>query len=258
MTATQPAKTYRVQAFAALTGVTVRALHHYDRIGLLVPQRRAGDRGDVRGYREYTGRDLERLEQIVALQYLGFSLGQIKGLLAGKALPLRPALRLQQSLLREKQRRLERALGAIEAALAAGRPDPILLKNILQEMHMANDRQEWTDKYYSEAAKARLTARQPAFTPDMQADVSRRWAALLADVEAALGGDPAGAQAQALAQRWQALIGEFTQGDAEISAGLKKVWADRGNWPADMRQKAAGFRPEVMAFMQKALACGKK
>jgi DNA-binding transcriptional MerR regulator len=60
--------TYRVGEFAALAGVTVRALHHDDRVGLSRPKRGAG------GYRVYSARDLERLEQIVVLMYLGIPL----------------------------------------------------------------------------------------------------------------------------------------------------------------------------------------
>jgi DNA-binding transcriptional MerR regulator len=54
-------KAMRVQEFAELAGVTVRALHHYDRLGLLKPRRTES------GYRMYSARDLERLEQVVAL-----------------------------------------------------------------------------------------------------------------------------------------------------------------------------------------------
>ena len=66
---------YKVQAFADLAGVTVRALHHYDRLALLRPVRTRA------GYRMYGARDLERLEQIVALKCLGVPLKQIKTVL---------------------------------------------------------------------------------------------------------------------------------------------------------------------------------
>jgi hypothetical protein len=59
---------YRIHEFAALAGVTVKALHHYDRLGLLKPSRTDA------GYRVYVDADLERLEEIVALKSLGFSL----------------------------------------------------------------------------------------------------------------------------------------------------------------------------------------
>jgi len=61
-------RTYRVHEFAELTGVSVRALHHYDRLGLLKP-RRAASR-----YRIYVADDVAVLEQIVALKFIGVPL----------------------------------------------------------------------------------------------------------------------------------------------------------------------------------------
>jgi DNA-binding transcriptional MerR regulator len=66
-----------------LAGVTVKTLHHYDRLGLLKPARTTG------GYRVYSTADLSRLEQIVALKALGLSLKDIRRLLERDALPLR-------------------------------------------------------------------------------------------------------------------------------------------------------------------------
>lgn len=58
---------YQVREFAELAGVTVRTLHHYDRLALLKPKRRTAAE-----YRLYEEKDLERLERIVALKYLSF------------------------------------------------------------------------------------------------------------------------------------------------------------------------------------------
>jgi DNA-binding transcriptional MerR regulator len=246
------AEPYRVRAFADLSGVTVRTLHHYDQLGLLVPQRRGGERGDRRGYRVYTGRDLERLEQIVALRFLGFPLRQIKALLQTEPPTLGQALRVQQRLLLEQRRRLDRALGAIQAALRARAPDPRRLQRILRQLTTAHDPREWSDKYYSAAAKAKIDARAARFTPCMQAAAARRWAALFADAEAALKQSPRGAKARALAERWRGLVREFTQGDPEISRGLRRMWADRRNWPTEMQQRTADFKPEVAAYLHRA------
>ena len=62
---------YRVQEFAALAGVTVRTLHHYDRLGLL-KARRTG-----RSYRVYRDADLPQLQQILVLKFLGLPLVHI-------------------------------------------------------------------------------------------------------------------------------------------------------------------------------------
>jgi DNA-binding transcriptional MerR regulator len=57
-------------------GVTVRTLHHYDEIGLVVPSDRTGA-----GYRLYGGEDITRLQQVVVYRRLGFALGEIAALL---------------------------------------------------------------------------------------------------------------------------------------------------------------------------------
>ncbi len=67
---------YSVGAVARLTGVTVRALHHYDEIGLLKPRART-----AAGYRQYSLADLERLHRILTYRELGFALPEIAELL---------------------------------------------------------------------------------------------------------------------------------------------------------------------------------
>lgn len=57
---------------AALTGVTVRTLHHYDAIGLVSPAARS-----AAGYRLYTPDDVARLQEVVAYRRLGFGLEDI-------------------------------------------------------------------------------------------------------------------------------------------------------------------------------------
>ena len=66
---------YLIKQAAALSGVSVHTLHHYDRIGLLVP--RKGENG----YRYYTEEDLETLQSILFYKYLGFSLNDTRNLL---------------------------------------------------------------------------------------------------------------------------------------------------------------------------------
>ncbi len=66
---------YRVSEFAALTGVTVRALQHYDRLGLLKPSRTES------GHRVYRRGDERRVRHILALRAVGMSLQQIAELL---------------------------------------------------------------------------------------------------------------------------------------------------------------------------------
>ena len=113
------AKLYQVQEFADVAGVTVRTLHHYDRLALLQPQRTQS------GYRLYRLSDLERLEQIAALKLLGLPLREIKELLDRDTRRLPEVLCAQRRALEEKRRQLDRVIHAItdlERTVAPGSP----------------------------------------------------------------------------------------------------------------------------------------
>ena len=239
-----------------MAGVTVRALHHYDRLGLLRP-RRSGS-----GYRVYQHRDLERLEQIIALKFLGIPLKRIKTMLDRNGLELPDALRMQRTVLEEKRRLLDRAILAIEkaeGAMVAGRPaDAALLTKIIEVIEMQNDN-SWTDKYYSPEAKAKIAERAKTWDPAQQAEVMKQWTELFTEVEAAMtaGEDPAGERAQALGVRWRSLAAGFTGGDPEIASGLRKVWNDQANWPAEQRERAKPFaKPAVWEYIGRVMKCG--
>jgi MerR family transcriptional regulator, thiopeptide resistance regulator len=81
-------RSLRVGEVASATGLTVRTLHHYDEIGLLVPSERSGA-----GYRLYGDGDLRRLYRILALRGMGFTLEEIASTLAREGEDPRPALR---------------------------------------------------------------------------------------------------------------------------------------------------------------------
>src|SRR5215217_6556637 len=99
---------YRVGEVAALTRVSVRTLHHYDRIGLLRPALHS-----PRGYRLYGETELLRLQQILTLRYLGFPLKRIGELLDRDDFNLLASLRVQRLALHDRIAELERISAAI-------------------------------------------------------------------------------------------------------------------------------------------------
>jgi DNA-binding transcriptional MerR regulator len=224
---------YRASEFAALTGVTVRALHHYDRTGLLKPTGRTHA-----GYRLYGERDFARLQQILTLKFIGLPLEEIKGLLERRALGLAETLRMQRAALAEKRRQLDMALRAVSEAEAVvaggGEPDWEAFKKIVEVITMQHDT-EWMKKYYTQEQLADLARRG---TPEVLERGRLEWQKLLGEVEAAVaeGLDPASERAQALAARWEGLIEEFTGGDPGIRENLTRLYADRANWPGTFEQ----------------------
>ncbi len=247
---------YQPHEFAELSGVTVRTLHHYDRLGLLKPRRNGS------GYRLYATRDLERLEHIVALKFLGVPLKQIKTLLAREQLELPEALRMQGRVLEEKRRLLDKAISAIraaEAALRAGeQPDAAVLKKLLEVIHMESNT-DWAKKYYSEAAQAKVEERKELWSPELQERVSKEWSELFRDVEAALDQDPGSPKAQALVDRWTKLVEGFTGGDPEIASGLNHLYKDGASWPAHVQQQMEPYsNKKVWDYISRAMAARKR
>jgi DNA-binding transcriptional MerR regulator len=255
---------FRIQPFAKLANVTVRTLHHYDRLGLLTPALRS-----ARGYRLYRMEDLAQLERILVLRYLGVPLKEIAALLAtgdsdsGKESSanraLAETLSRQGAVLRERRDGIDRVLKAIAAAQrqleTAKEPDWSLYKSILKEIHM-QEYENWTAKYFSPEAQQAIEERKHLWSPELQAKTTADWKQMYADVESAIARcvAPTSDEGRALAARWAKLAGGFTGGNAAVVSGLRNLYADQANWPAnlDPQVKANAPKPELTAFISAA------
>jgi DNA-binding transcriptional MerR regulator len=239
---------FRIQQFAALANVTVRTLHHYDRLGLLKPSHRSAN-----GYRLYRNEDLGQLERILVLRYLGLPLREIADLLATggpdaeHSLP--STLARQVAVLRERRAGIDRVLQAIERAQRRwqknAEPDWFLYQTILKEINMEQT-QHWMDKYYSPEGREALQERIKTWTPELQAEINAKWQELFAEVQQAIDtGLPLdGPEARALGKRWFELADAFTQGNPELRDGIRKAFVDRQNWrQGDMPEEAVRSLP---------------
>lgn len=243
---------YQAREFAERAGVTVRTLHHYDRLGLLKPSRYT-----EAGYRLYGEQDFARLQQIVTLKLIGLPLKQIKELLNCRELDLQTTLKLQREIVEEKRRHLEKVIEAIERAeeviSRSSEPDWETFKRIIEVINMQND-MEWMKKYYTEEQLADLARRG---TPEVLEKGQRDWAELIKAVEAAVseGVDPESERAQALAARWAALIETFTGGDEGIRQSLTRLYQDQANWPSTFQKP---YSDEVGGFIHRVNEARKK
>lgn len=253
----------RIQQFARLANVTVRTLHHYDRLGLLSPALRSAN-----GYRLYRMEDLAQLERILVLRYLGISLREIAALLAsgdskrplaGDApTSLSETLERQARVLRERRDGIDRVLNAIDHAREqiTAKPDWALYQSILKEITM-QENHDWSAKYYSAEAQQTVEERKHLWSPELQQKITADWEQMYADVQSALNRQvpPASPEGQALADRWMQLVEAFTGGSKPVLDGLNNFYADRANWPAgklDPEMQKNLPRPELMAFIREA------
>jgi DNA-binding transcriptional MerR regulator len=104
-----------VGTVATLTGVSVRTLHHFDHIGLVVPSVRT-----PAGYRGYTDADIERLHVVLVYRSVGLALEDIRALLDDGADALEH-LQRQHRLLLEQADRLQHTIKAVEELMSAHR-----------------------------------------------------------------------------------------------------------------------------------------
>ena len=99
----------KINQVAALTGVTVRTLHYYDKIGLLKPSQVT-----EAGYRLYDGAALGKLQQILFFKELDFPLSDIKEIMTDPRYDKKEALLKQKELLLQKRDRLDGLIKLVE------------------------------------------------------------------------------------------------------------------------------------------------
>lgn len=229
---------WKVGEIARRCGITVRALHHYEAIGLVVPWRTPA------GHRVYADEHLGRLYRVLALRQLGMGLDEIAAFIEGEAgAPIgvlqRQIARLDASI--RQQQALKIRLEAIARQLDRG--ETVGGEHFLDVMEVM----KMVEQYYTEAQLAELAKRREALGDDGMKAAEQAWQTLFADVRAAIDRDldPASDEAKALAGRWQALIDAFTGGNPGIARSLGNVWQNEG----DKLRQAHGIDPEVMAWM---------
>jgi MerR family transcriptional regulator, thiopeptide resistance regulator len=233
----------RVGEVAKRTGLSVRALHHYEEIGLFTPSQRSDSR-----YRLYDESDLLRLMQIKALRQLGFSLQEIRDLLAtSDHLPLRTIEERIAAIDRqiESQRRVRVHLERIAAALRGGRsPSAAELIEAIEAMTMF-------EKYFTEEQQKELQQRGETVGEARIREVENEWPKLIAAVRDAVasGKAPDHPEVQQLAARWRALVQEFSGGNRGIEKSVATMYRNE----PDVQQRM-GLDAEIFDYIGKAMA----
>ena len=134
---------YHIKEAAELSGVSVKTLHYYDKIGLLVPVK------SENGYRTYSQEDLERLQVILYYKYLGFSLDQIAELLAEETSNLLPHLTRQLDYLTQERQRLDTLISTLQKTIQEQKGE----RNMTIEEKFTGFSYQDTQKYHQEAVE---------------------------------------------------------------------------------------------------------
>jgi DNA-binding transcriptional MerR regulator len=229
---------FRIHEFAKKTGLTVRTLHYYDRVGLLKPRRTR------QGYRVYRDTDATRVDEIAVFKFLGLSLRDIKSAL-GSDSRRAELLKVQRYSLNHKRQLLTVALEMFDQ-LEGSKYDVSALADCIRELGGGSDPEaSWRNRRLNDARR-KIAERRMAW------DASLSDYELNRDVRAAIarGDTPDSPAGQALVARWRDSIERFTGGDPQLKEALELVIRDRSNRPS--AADAGGFHEYFFRALQQA------
>jgi DNA-binding transcriptional MerR regulator len=242
---------YQVKEVASLSGLTIRALHHYDSIGLLMPSARSDA-----GYRLYDDEDLMRLQQILIGRELGLSLEDIRRSLDDPTFDRRKALLAQRAALASRAERASDMIRAIDAALTAieekemGNVD---MKRIFDGFDPEQYEDEVKQRWGSTEAYKVSAQRTKSYTEADWRKLKAEQAAIYADALAALRGgigadDP---RAMDIAERHRLSIDRwFYPCSAKMHCGLADLWEADRRYSDNIDKQGAGLTEYLAAAVR--------
>jgi DNA-binding transcriptional MerR regulator len=215
-----------VGAVATLTGFSVRTLHHYDHIGLVVPSVRT-----PAGYRGYTDADIERLHLVLVYRSVGLPLDEIRTLLDDADADVVAHLQRQHALLTEQSERLQDTIKAVEELMNAHRKGiqltaeeqvEIFGTTAFSDEYAAEAEQRWGDTDAWQQSQQRVAG----FTKEDWVQIKAEGDALLAALaDAKRGGvEPGSVAANELAARHRASIERFYDCGDELHRNLVEMY----------------------------------
>lgn len=229
----------RINEAAELAGVTVRTLHHYDKIGLLSPAKSAEN-----GYRDYGEAELLRLQQIMFLKEMDFPLEEIKEMLDEPGLDRNRMMEAQLDLLLKKKQRLERIIALLEAEM---RGDSKMSFNEFDMKEIEECRKKYADeareKWGGTEAYEESEERTKNYDEGKWQKVNDEQGIILSEFAAfaAEGVKPDSSEAMAMAAKWQNYISDnFYECTDEILAGLAEMYITDERFKANLDKAGEG------------------
>ncbi len=188
---------------------------------------------------------MARLQQILSLRQLGFSLGEARDVLDRRDLDARRVIGMHIARLKEQiaaQQDLCARLEAVAAHYESASADEIL--KTIEVMTMF-------EKYYTKEQLDTLAKRRAMFGEEHMRAVQEEWPRLMKSVRDHMreGTDPKDPRVVTLAKRWRELIEEFTGGDAGVEQSLRSMYRQESQVAEQQ-----GLDREIGDYIQRALA----
>ncbi|MFC7782222.1 MerR family transcriptional regulator [Legionella taurinensis] len=245
-------KHWHAKAFSKLAKVSVRTLHHYDRLGLLKPSLRQSN-----NYRVYSEKDLLTLQQIIALKFFGFELAQIKPLLTREDTVFE-SLIMQAELLQKKAQALLEARAIITRITSScSDKESIPWQQIIELIEVFHMTQQLEDAWVNDIFTAEELRQYAEFeakmkagsTPEQRAAFEQGWFTLVDEVKSNLHHSPDSAVGIALGKKWMDWVNNL-YGKQYAHLRTKKFEKGFGEGKGLLEH---GLTPELIAWMEKAV-----
>lgn len=242
---------YSVGELAKLAGVSVRTLHHYDDIGLLVPARRTRA-----GYRQYGDTEVGRLHRILVYRRLGFDLSTIGKILDDPNETEAEQLTRQRELLEREARRLARMIEGVDKIMAKKERGYRLsseeMKEVFEGFDPTEHEEEAEDRWGGSEAYEESRRRTAAYGKAQWIEIREGEARIVEAFAAAQadGADPSGQATMELAEEHRHYISRwFYDCSTEIHRRLAEMYVADPRFAKRYDDRAPG----LSAYIRKAI-----
>lgn len=244
---------YKVKEVADMVGISVRTLHHYDEIGLLKPETVT-----PAGYRLYSDKDLERLQQILFFKELDFDLKKIKEILDDPKFDRKRALELHMELLIKKRDRLnkiiecvENTLNSVERGIEMNKEDMFSAFDMSEiERHQEKYAEETKQKYGHTDAYKESMEKTSKYTKEDWARIMARSSEIYQELASLIDRSPDDEDVQRAVAKWrQHITDSFYNCTLEICRGLGELYVTDERFTKNIDK----VKPGLAAFLKEAI-----
>ena len=238
----------KVSELAQLSGLTVRTLQYYDRIGLLKPKK-----DPVNGYRLYSQAEIDRLQEVLLFKALDIPLKNIMDLLDASDYERLDALKMHRSFILKRLERLkllskniDQSINEMEGGIKMSKEDKFKGMDLKHNPYEAEARQKWGDDKVDES-NARINRNS-----DMQIkDIQVRMNEIFKSFAKIRQTDPSAKEAVEVSERFYLLLNEEIGNfyNREVFAGLGQMYMEDERFTKNLDEWGEGTARFMRAAM---------
>src|SRR5699024_1639235 len=236
----------KVKEAAELVGISVRTLHHYDEIGLLEPETTES------GYRSYSEKDLETLQQILFFKKLDFPLKKIKEIINSPSFDREEALQVQRRMLLEERSRLDNMIATIDKTIQHAKGEiPMSDQEKFEGFDFSKNpyeqeaRERWGNKAVDES-----NAKINQMSKDEQQEMGEEFDRIYRELAAIRDKAPYSDEAQAAIKVWYDYLNKIGSYSLDAFKGLGQMYVDDERFTKNIDKYGDG----LAVFMWDAMA----